>query len=125
LLVTVPARRSLWSYFDEASQHYRRYEQPELHQKLTEAGFEVQHLSHFMCCIYPLLWMTRCLRKQADRDPQADPNLWARREFRILPVINEVLVAPLWLEVIWVSRGHRLPFGTSLLAVARRPAHGE
>jgi SAM-dependent methyltransferase len=125
LLVTVPARRSLWSYFDEGSQHFRRYEQPELGEKLREAGFEVRHLSYFMCSIYPLLWMTRRLRKQSGHAPAQDPGLVARREFRILPVINEALTAVLGLEAIWVSHGHRLPFGTSLLALACRPAHGD
>jgi SAM-dependent methyltransferase len=125
LIVTVPGRRALWSYFDEASQHYRRYEQAELLEKLKEFGFEVQHLSPFMCSIFLPLWMIRRLRKQAGGDPKEDPAALARSEFRILPVINEVLTAALWIEAIWVSRGHRLPFGTSLLAVARRPLHGE
>jgi SAM-dependent methyltransferase len=125
LLLTVPAGRALWSYVDEAWQHFRRYEWKELDDKLREAGFEVQHLSHFMCSIYPLLWMSRRLRKRSGRAPEGDPGLLARREFRILPVINEALTAVSWLEAIWVSHGHCLPFGTSLLAVARRPAHGE
>jgi SAM-dependent methyltransferase len=120
LLLTVPARRSLWSYFDEASHHFRRYEKQELTDKLRDSGFEIQQISHFMCSIYPLLWMTRRWRKRTSGAPQEAPEMLARREFKIFPVINEMIAAPLWLEAIWVSRGNSLPFGTSLVAVARR-----
>ena len=78
-----------------------------------------------MCSIYLPLRMIRRLRKQTGGGPKEDPAALARSEFRILPVINQVLTAALWIEAIWVSRGHRLPFGTSLLAVARRPLRGE
>lgn len=120
-LVTVPAGMELWSYFDEGSQHFRRYEAQELTRKLQDAGFEVSYVSPFMCAIYPLLRMTR----RPPKGPGAakeDPGLLMQRDFKIVPVINECLAAILTLEALWVSRGHRLPFGTSLLAVARRPA---
>src|SRR5207302_1171821 len=45
LVLTVPAGRALWSYFDEASRHVRRYEVAELRDKLTGAGFEVEFIS--------------------------------------------------------------------------------
>lgn len=122
LLLTVPAGKALWSYFDEASHHFRRYEPSELTQKLRNSGFEIEHLSHFMCAIYPLLWMNRRFQQDRRGGAQSDPGQWARREFNIVPVINELLSAFLTLETSWVSRGRRLPFGTSLLAVARRPA---
>jgi SAM-dependent methyltransferase len=121
LLLTVPAGRRLWSYFDEASHHYRRYEHPELTEKLRAAGFEVRRQSHFMCSIYPLL---RMARKRSGRSREESHEL-ARREFRIVPVINDALSAVLSLEASWVGRGHGLPFGTSLVAVAHRPAGDE
>lgn len=120
LLLTVPARRSLWSYFDEACHHFRRYEKQELRDKLGQAGLEVLHVSYFMCCIYPLLWMTRRLLRQSSSAPTERADVVARREFKIVPVINEAIAAMLSMEAIWVSRGNHLPIGTSLLAVARR-----
>jgi ubiquinone/menaquinone biosynthesis C-methylase UbiE len=36
LLLTAPIHQSLWSYFDEASCHYRRYDPDELERKLVE-----------------------------------------------------------------------------------------
>ncbi len=59
LLITVPAHQSLWSYFDEASHHCRRYSTNSLREKITSAGFEVEFLSEFMTSIFPLVWLVR------------------------------------------------------------------
>jgi hypothetical protein len=44
-------------------------------------------------------------------------------ELRIVPVVNEMLAGLLALEVRLIAKGYRLPFGTSLLAVARKISH--
>ena len=124
LLLTVPAGRALWSYFDEASRHFRRYERLELGEKIAEAGLELERVSYFMSGIYPLLWMTRRFAQRGRGAREQDPGLLARRELAIVPVVNEVLSLALTLEALWVSRGHGLPWGASLLAVARRPHSG-
>jgi hypothetical protein len=36
--------------------------------------------------------------------------------------LNDALERPLALEAEWLSRGHTLPMGLSLLAILRRPA---
>ena len=59
LCLTVPAHMSLWSYFDEASHHCRRYEPAELEGKLGQAGFEVEYVSQYMRLLYPLMWFGR------------------------------------------------------------------
>lgn len=121
LLLTIPARHELWSYFDQASQHFRRYDLLGLDKKLREAGFRVQCISYFMFSIYPLLWIARRLRGRSET-AQGDPALLAQSEFRIVPGLNEILAAILSLEALWVSRGHSLPIGASLVALARKPA---
>ena len=62
LLLTVPAHPVLWSYFDEAAQHCRRYSVQDLREKLVEAGFQVEFLSQFMACIFPMVWIYRKMR---------------------------------------------------------------
>ena len=59
LLLTVPAKQTLWSYFDEAAHHCRRYESPDLESELAEAGFEVEYLSYYMFSLYPMMWLKR------------------------------------------------------------------
>jgi SAM-dependent methyltransferase len=116
LLLTVPANPSLWSDFDEASGHCRRYEEEELGRKLREAGFEVLHLTPYMASIFPLVWLSR------RRPEHADLAEAVRRELRIVPVMNDMLSFLLEQESRWVARRRRLPFGTSLVAIARKAA---
>ncbi len=123
LLLTVPAHSSLWSYFDQASRHCRRYERAELQSKLEEAGYVVEYLSECMSAIYPLLWAHRRLVglfAGKGGPEQADLRVLVSRELRIVPVLNGLLTWVLSAEANWVARGRRLPAGTSLLAIARR-----
>lgn len=125
ILITVPARASLWSYFDVVSGHVRRYEERELHDKLRNAGFSVEFTSPYLATIYPLVWLSRrwqelrCRRGPLDSKQQHD---LARQQLRIVPVLNSVLTSWLELEVRLVASRRRLPLGASLIAVARKPA---
>jgi SAM-dependent methyltransferase len=121
LIMSVPAGRTLWSYFDEASRHVRRYEIDELSDKLTRAGFEVEFLSPYMGILYPVLWLGRRLaggRNRAAADPAKTRRLFDR-ELRVNPIAGAALGAMLALERPWLVRRRRLPFGSSLIAIAR------
>jgi SAM-dependent methyltransferase len=121
LLLTVPAHQSLWSYFDEAAQHCRRYSADDIHEKLTEAGFQVEFLSQFMASIFPLVWIFRKMRGLRNQSDFDNSRAKASDEFQLVPIVNQILTALLTLESRWVARGHHMPIGTSLVAVARRP----
>lgn len=127
LILTVPAHQSLWSYFDEAAHHCRRYEPEDLMAKLGEAGFLVEYLSPFMSLLFPLIWAGRRLASSVPRRGMtratangSDANRRAQEELRIIPVVNGVLAGLLMTESAWVKRRQRLPGGTSLVAVARK-----
>jgi SAM-dependent methyltransferase len=116
LLLTVPAGPELWSAFDVASRHCRRYTPQGLRGMLTSAGFEVEYLSPFMAALYPLAWVKRRwtgAHRGRGGDPVAD-------DLRIVPVVNGALAWLLGREARLIAAGRSLPFGTSLLAVARR-----
>lgn len=122
LLLTVPAHMKLWSYFDEASHHQRRYSMSEMSGKLSDAGFHVEYVTPFMASLLPFVWLGRRLSTFRRRDRGAGfeaASQLARSELRIVPVVNEVLASILAVEARAISRQKRLPFGTSLLAVAR------
>lgn len=122
LLLTVPAHASLWSYFDEASHHCRRYSREELHARLVETGYQVEFLSEFMSSIYPLVWLGRRLaarfRKPRESGAAIHDEL-ATSELRVIPGLNGVLSFLLGQEARVLARRRRLPLGTSLVAVAR------
>jgi SAM-dependent methyltransferase len=122
LLLTVPAYRSLWSYFDEASHHCRRYEPPELREKLKDAGLEVEFLSPFMASVYPLMWLVRTVgsaRRRQNVSSETDVSL-SMDELRIIPGVNELLSFVLRQEAKLLRARRTLPFGSSLIAAARR-----
>ncbi|HTZ49774.1 MAG TPA: class I SAM-dependent methyltransferase [Verrucomicrobiae bacterium] len=121
LLLTVPAHKFLWSYFDEAAHHCRRYSSKELHNKLKAAGFEVEYQSQFMTCILPLVWMFRKIGGRQQVAQSRDAKALASKEFRLVPIINGILMALLSPEARWLARGHSLPIGTSLVVIARKP----
>ena len=123
LVLTVPARKSLWSYFDETSRHCRRYESGELNHKLESAGYQVEYLTYYMAMIFPLIWGWRRLaamtgpRQPSKAGRARDLTL---REFRVLPLLNEFLYLLLTQESRLVKRRKILPIGTSLIAVCRK-----
>lgn len=123
LLLSVPAHPQLWSYFDVASRHRRRYELKELKEKLVNAGFAVEFMTQYMASIYPLMWLQRkvagLLRRSQSFDFRRSHEL-ACEEFQIIPVINKLLALLLTQEARVIAHRCSLPIGTSILALARK-----
>jgi len=123
LLLTVPAHPSLWSYFDEASHHCRRYELAELESKLICTGYRIEYMTQYMASILPLVWTGRRLASLMDRRPADDSGRiddLGRHELRVMPVLNGLLNLLLAQEVRVISQRRQLPIGTSLLVLARK-----
>ena len=114
LLMTVPAHPSLWSAFDEAAGHRRRYTRGELEGILLRAGFSVDYLTHFMSPVLPLVWLKRRV---------AEPCMPANRtDLAVIPFVNGFLERLLALEIPLILSRRRIPFGSSILAIASRGA---
>jgi SAM-dependent methyltransferase len=120
LYVTVPALQSLWSSDDRFAGHYRRYNRRSLRQALVASGFEVVALSAFFTLLVPLTFLFRTLpsalgsRKVEGVDKAFDhhrPGQW----------VGVLMERVLGIEHAILARGHAFPFGTSLIAVARKP----
>lgn len=123
LFLTVPAHPSLWSYFDEASHHKRRYLPNELNKKLLKAGFRVDYQTQYMAGIFPLVWFGRKLSGlvRSWQDNNKDKHVYmTKQEFTIVPVVNGMLTGLLSLELRLIKNRRKLPFGSSLLALARK-----
>jgi 2-polyprenyl-3-methyl-5-hydroxy-6-metoxy-1,4-benzoquinol methylase len=115
LVLTVPAHSSLWSTFDVASGHVRRYTPASLTRALNAAGFHVEYLSYFMSILFPPMW----LRRRLIRSDQGTMAAILDSEFRTLPVVNRVVYEVLRLESHMIRRRRRLPIGTSLAVIAQ------
>lgn len=114
LILTVPAHQSLWSAFDVASGHERRYTLPTLSRALRGSGFRVEYATYFMSLLFPLMWVRRRLMHAEQRDMGA----LLDSEFQIVPGLNEVAYELLRQEARVVRARRHLPVGASIAAIA-------
>lgn len=112
-VVTVPASMALWSDWDVALHHFRRYDRPQLRALFPAEDWETVYVNYTNVPIYPLVWLvrkTRSWRRTRDGMPRTEDRLpprWLNTLQRALFVGMARLRVP-------------FPFGVSLLLVARR-----
>jgi len=122
LLLTVPAHMILWSDYDVASGHRRRYTRSQLIACLAEARLQVQFCTEFMLPLFPLVLIRRRFRWKWNKTVEEPVNAVERikNELQINPMLNRVLDLVLRPEAPWIGHRHRLLGGTSILALAQR-----
>ncbi len=121
LLLTVPAHMVLWSDYDLASGHRRRYSRGELMTRLCETGFEVKFCTEFMSILFPVMLLRRRFAwgrgcSKADIGCGSDA---LTSELHVSPLLNRLFDVLLRPEAAWIAQGRRLPAGTSIMALAR------
>jgi len=118
MVITVPAFQSLWSDWDVALHHFRRYRRSGLHALLSEAGLEVVRCDYINVLAFPAVWV---LRKWRTWFPPRSSDNGPRAEERIPPPwLNRLLSACFVFPAVQTAIS--FPFGVGLLAVARRRA---
>lgn len=115
-VVTVPASMALWSDWDVALHHFRRYDRPQLRALFAPEEWEIIHVNYTNVLAYPAVWLVRRWRGWRKRNADARPI--ARAEDRIpLASVNSLLRETFVRMARWRTP---FPFGVSLLLVARR-----
>jgi SAM-dependent methyltransferase len=119
LLVTVPAHRFMWGDQDEVNMHKRRYVAGELRERLTSTGFEVLRVSYINAFLFPPIATVRLVRRLQRR---LQPATAAKSDFRFpAPRPLNFLLAALFGAEAPIVRRVNIPFGVSILALARKP----
>ncbi len=113
LVLSVPAYRSLWGPHDIALHHHRRYRAAEIRARLREAGLEPVRIGYSVFFLFPIVVVWRMFEKRK-RGP-AKASL-----VRVPGWGNRLLILVQALEAGLISR-FDLPWGSSVIAVARRP----
>jgi len=111
VLIAVPAFPSLWSTHDEVLHHRRRYTRATLRRALQEAGFHIEHLTHFNMLLFPVAVLRRIAGTVTGAKPMNDLEIPA-------PLLNRALTRVFALEKPLLPKA-TLPFGLSLLCLAR------
>ena len=112
-LVTVPASMALWSDWDVALHHYRRYSRMQLKALFPSDQWEIIHVNYTNVAVYPAVWLVRKWRKWFPRSGEK-----SRTEDKLpTPWLNHFLRSLFVRPALWKCP---FPFGVSLLLVARR-----
>jgi SAM-dependent methyltransferase len=114
--VTVPASMALWSDWDTALHHFRRYHRTQLRALFPATEWELVHVNYTNVLVYPAVWLARkwrALRRRLGLKESA-----VRAEDQLPPRwLNSLLRAQFVALAKWRVP---FPFGVSLLLVARR-----
>jgi len=111
-VITVPAYMFLWTSFDVANEHKRRYTVRELNLKLIQAGFSVEKISYYNTLLFPLVLVVRMLNNLLNRNGASDVDMPSKP-------INFILMKIFGFEK-YILRFLNFPFGVSILAVVRK-----
>lgn len=115
IVLTVPAHMSLWGHFDEAACHKHRYDEKDLTSTLSSVQLQTIYISQFMMSTVPLIWLIRrfFVHKKSNAVEQV------KSELKIVPIVNRILFTLLESEKHWIGRHWKLPFGSSIIAIAK------
>jgi SAM-dependent methyltransferase len=117
-LIHVPAFPLLWGEHDEVNRHRRRYRRGPLEAILAANGLAVERLSYVNCILFPAVLAVRVAKRvlrplRADRVPR--PEIYDVPRW-----LNRCLVRVLAVERAVMQRRISLPFGVSILCLARK-----
>jgi len=120
LFITVPALQLFWSYNDDID-HHRRYARRDFEELARETDMELCRARYFMFLLSPLLLVSRLKRPDLSRMTRQEILALLLRSHRVpFAPLNQLLRGIFSLET---PLGWRfpLPWGTSILAVLRKP----
>jgi SAM-dependent methyltransferase len=115
-MLRVPAHDWLRGEHDRLVHTRHRYSRDEVSSKLIDAGFDVERLSWANTVLFPPAVLKRLLERSSNghAGTAGEPDLWQPPK-----AINAVLESAVAVEALAIPRGVPLPFGLSVLAVAR------
>jgi SAM-dependent methyltransferase len=118
LIVNVAGMNILKGNHSVLSAELRRYSRSSLRALLEQAGFRIERLTHTNAALFPITLGVRLAQRLMGLAAEED----ALGEISIPPApVNAILSAALSVEAR-VQRVMSLPFGSSLLCLARKPA---
>jgi len=122
LYLTVPTYGFLWSGEDDCAGHFRRYTVRSLGARLEVAGFEVTRRSYFFACLVPLVLALRAIPSRLGLQPPVSDATTQRAHALPKGLAGRALDRCLAAELARIRAGRAIPFGSSCIAVARKPA---
>lgn len=118
-ILTVPQYPFLWSKLDQLVKHKRRYNRSDLTAQLKECGFDIVFASSFIFILFPFMLISRLLdRKQSTSDEFSGIDF--EKRVKLPRALNWIFNRLMYIDEYLIRWGFSLPFGGSLLVVARK-----
>ncbi|HZT76520.1 MAG TPA: class I SAM-dependent methyltransferase [Vicinamibacterales bacterium] len=118
-LITVAAMESLRGDHSVLSREVRRYSRDLLRSRVLSAGFDIERLTYAFASLYLPMWAARAWQRR--RGLRREDDRAAQHEIAVPPEpLNALLTALVHVESAWLRRLD-LPFGSSLICLARKP----
>lgn len=118
LVLSVPQYQWLWSEHDELSGHKRRYTRGGLRETLMRNRFELIDQSSYLFLAFPLMLIARLIKPKSKLESGSHFSEVSGME--VSSVINWLLTIATMMDSLLIRMGFRLPWGGSLLVVARK-----
>jgi hypothetical protein len=118
-LLHVPAYQWLYSDHDAAVHTRERFTARQVRQLLTGLGLKIELLTYRVCLLFPLVVLRRLpsiLRNRMGETSRPESDLTVPATW-----INRLLRGVMRIENRLIEWGVRFPFGSSIIAVARKP----
>ncbi len=113
VIVTVPAYKWLWTYWDDILKHKRRYTGKEIRRKFERGGFEVVRQSYFYSYLLPVAMVFRLVKTLVPKRKLAS-------DFIGLPAWANGLMLRAAQGEEWLLEKRELPIGLSVVCLARK-----
>jgi ubiquinone/menaquinone biosynthesis C-methylase UbiE len=116
LIVTVPALPTLWSDWDVALHHYRRYTSKSMLDLVPNSDFTLIHHNYVNFAVLPIVWLLRKIRG-LNKSPSETSTTRAEDSIPIKP-LNALLK---WLFVkLACQKSVQFPAGVGLIGIWRK-----
>jgi len=121
IVVATPALESFRSGIDAMSHHVRRYARRDFDRLAQAAGLELVVTRYFMFFLSPLLWLARLRGPDPAHMTPADIRRYLDQADRIPAAPINAALAAIFSAETPIGAWCPFPWGTSVLAVFRRP----
>ena len=112
LVITIPARKELWSNFDDYYGHFRRYDLQMIKKELEDSGFNLAFSRYFFHILYFLIRLNNLLVKNRDinfNPPKSTVSLF----------INKIMATLFYLETMLIPGKF---VGSSIICICSKKA---
>lgn len=114
LVLEVPASPDLYDEYDAYLKHFRRYSKQDIRDKLVQAGFSVNRISHLGFFLFPLFWLVKKIgkknllkgyseekaKRRVSSSIKGSSNVIVKSFFRLERLIGEYVCFPAGIRIV-------------------------